>query len=734
MANFKFMLKIFKKDFSKKSFFKAFSLIEVLISLIIVSTITAAFTPVISKKLQQNSITAGGASTSIIKSDCEKFSKNGGTCHTCFNNACIVCEYENCSGYLNVGKCQCESCTLRSANCIKCNSKECTKCKEHYYLDSNKKCQSCPSGKYCDGSSNPMNCSRINSNCITCSSSSICTKCNSGYYLNSAKTSCTKCEAGNYCNGQTKSACGDRTYAAAGASSCSSVTNVSNCVSYSKTENRCTACNSGYYLSNNTCQKCPRGSYCNGLTKTTCPNGQYTDTEGNSSCQTCPAGYYCQSGFKTACAFGKYSSYGASSCTNSSYSSNCANISKTENKCYKCNSGYYLNGNGCSECPIGSYCSDGVNRTVCAGGKYNTTVKQTSCLNCPSGYYCQNGAKYACASGTYSTGSASSCTNSSHSANCVTLNQTNGLCTNCNSGYYLNNGSCAICPAGYYCVNNSKAVCPDGKYNASQGNTTCANCPAGYYCKNGVRNACASGTYSTGSASSCANSSNGANCATINSTTGACSKCNSGYKISGNGCVVEFDCSGQYFMQIGNLCVTKYNMGDSSETAIPSSAGVNVVGTGQTCGSSDNYTTKCCWQGKTSDNCDAANGNYSGCNRTVCNWAAANAICVNYKKEGASWRLAINSEMSNWSTYSIGKRNNGLMLGDFRSGYSSALSENSRNCLGSLYNICNPYEVWSGSIYNSTSVYSYSLVAGKWYGPSRGPGTYVYSVRCVTEM
>ena len=584
--------------------FAAFSLIELMISLVIISMIAAAFTPVITKKLSSNSIIPG-SSMGTIKSDCEKFSRNGGTCHTCFNNACIVCEYENCSGYLNVGKCQCESCTLRSANCIKCNSKECTKCKEHYYLDSGKKCQSCPSGKYCDGSSNPMNCSRINSNCITCSSSSICTKCNSGYYLNSAKTSCTKCEAGNYCNGQTKSACGDRTYAAAGASSCSSVTNVSNCVSYSKTENRCTACNSGYYLSNNTCQKCPRGSYCNGLTKTTCPNGQYTETEGNSSCQTCPAGYYCQSGFKTAC----------------------------------------------------------------------------------SGI-------------TYSTGGASSCSNSGYSSNCTTINHATGACLKCNSGYYLSNGACVWCPAGYYCINNFKTAC------------------------SGI-------TYSTGGASSCANSGYSSNCTTINHATGACSSCNSGYKISGNGCKKIIDCSGTYFMQVGNLCVTKYNMGDSSETSIPGGT-ATIVKPGQNCNSTGG--AKCCWKGNFDTTCNSNNGSYSGCNRTVCNWVAANAICANYNKKGEKWRLPTYAEMTNWKDYSLGKGNGGLMLCDDFSGNNySSFCNDSNECKGTDVSWCHTQSVW-GANYNNTYANKCELFNDSWHCTKTYVKNDAFSVRCVTDM
>ena len=566
-----------KKE-NKKKFSRAFSLIELMISLIVISIVAAAFTPVITKKLTKNTLIAGATAISTIRSDCEEFSKSGGTCNSCFENTCISCTFDDCDGYLNVGKCQCESCTLRSENCIQCNSKACKKCKENYYLDSNSKCQSCPSGKYCDGSSSPKDCANSISNCAACTTLSSCTKCKTEYYLNSSKTTCTKCEAGYFCDGTTeKHSCTGKTYSLAGAISCSNSTNVENCATY------------------------------------------YNDKNG---CKTCSNGYYFSSG---------------------------------------------------------------------------------KCLPCPAGYACSNNNKTACTGTTYSTGNASSCLSSSNSANCTTIDNTTGKCSKCNNGYYLNNGACTYCPAGYYCTNNSKTAC--------------------------------SGTsYSTGGASSCSTSTNTANCTTINNSTGACTKCNTGYKISGSACVPEFSCSGQYFMKVGNYCITKYNMGDSTETAIPTSAGVTVVGTGQTCGSSSNYSTKCCWQGSTSgSSCDATNGNYSGCNRTVCNWAAANAICANYKKGDKSWRLPTTSEMSNWLTNSKSKGNNGLMLCDYYSGYSSAYCDYSYSCPGSYGGNCSPGIVWSGSFYSSTYAYNYYLSQGSW-NKTINYRTGAFSVRCLQDI
>ena len=85
-------------------------------------------------------------------------------------------------------------------------------------------------------------------------------------------------------------------------------------------------------------------------------------------------------------------------------------------------------------------------------------------------------------------------------------------------------------------------------------------------------------------------------------------------------------------------CVTKANVGDTYADGpkINPTAGVTVVNAGESCGSSSDYSSKCCWLGnnvgETSSSCSASgNGDstYSGCKRTVCNWNAAKSACAN---------------------------------------------------------------------------------------------------------
>ena len=222
------------------------------------------------------------------------------------------------------------------------------------------------------------------------------------------------------------------------------------------------------------------------------------------------------------------------------------------------------------------------------------------------------------------------------------------------------------------------------------------------------------------------------NCATC--TESECTSCADGYVLtnptSSTPCS-NFNCSGPDFIQIGKLCITKKNMGNGTSLTIPN--GVNVVNVGTTCMSSE--TNFCCWKGNTSGTtCDNANGGaYSGCDRTVCDWYAADYICKNFTAGGRTWRLATKDEMSNWGTNSIGLGVNGLQLCDLWSGYSSAYCGSSHSCPGSNYDWCYPYYVWSGTVNGSSLAYGYRLNNGSW-GQGNGYRTDAISVRCVAEM
>lgn len=154
---------------------KAFSLVEILVALIIVSLITAALAPVITKKLSSSgvTITGGGSNAQEIVT--------------------MMCA--NMFG---------------DANCVQCSKDNCIKCSNEYYLTPEYVCSSCNVGYFCDGSSSTMPCSnKYGAGCTSCNSAKclvvdngyfinedgISTPCYSQYDINCALCNSTKCNA-----------------------------------------------------------------------------------------------------------------------------------------------------------------------------------------------------------------------------------------------------------------------------------------------------------------------------------------------------------------------------------------------------------------------------------------------------------------------------------------------------------------------------------------------------------
>ena len=186
-----------------------------------------------------------------------------------------------------------------------------------------------------------------------------------------------------------------------------------------------------------------------------------------------------------------------------------------------------------------------------------------------------------------------------------------------------------------------------------------------------------------------------------------------------------------------NTCVTKYNVGDTYGPTIASST------TTVTAGSGSCSANECCWRGTTSNNCTPSGSwsghstSYSGCNRTVCTWYAANASCQSWAPNGTSagdWRLPTRNEMKGWanniervSTY-LGS--DGLQLCDLGSSSYGSVRCNryTDRCSGAYYDNCYPFAVWS-----SPSGYYSNLYNGSFDDPLSGTARYAHSARCVLE-
>ena len=154
----------FKKRKRPKSNFAGlgFSLIELMVTMVVISVLLAAFMPIVTKKMKSSSTAlklSGGVSTK-----CTNISND---CKLCSKNICLLCTL-SCppSEYKDTLSCTCKSCSIYSNNCLECNDEKCKSCIEGYgltntspyctpcqitqYSDGTKECKTCPSGQYTD--------------------------------------------------------------------------------------------------------------------------------------------------------------------------------------------------------------------------------------------------------------------------------------------------------------------------------------------------------------------------------------------------------------------------------------------------------------------------------------------------------------------------------------------------------------------------------------------------------
>ena len=465
----------------------------------------------------------------------------------------------------------------------------------------------------------------------------------------------------------------------------------------------------------------------------------------SNSCKLCTKSYCIQCDLSN-CTTGTYAESKSCTCKDcSTLYSNCIECDST--KCTKCkDNNYYINNGKCEICPSNKIC-DGINahdETYCTNppagyfcegntikkciDKYNmycATCNSSQCLSCNSTYYLSNGSCLPCSSGCVQCINANYCTKcgnwvvlnttthkcekncNAYLSNCVDCTSATN-CTRCYGGYYLNSGKCLSCTNIANCIN-----CSSG--------SVCVACKTGYYVNSS--NTCSKCTVS--------------NCARCN-TDGTCESCNSGYYLSDDkkSCIAndnKFNCSDSNFMRIGNLCVTRKNMGDSSTLKIPSTV-TTVEANGDYCYS---QSDKCCWKGTTSTGCNSSNGSYSGCNRTVCNYSAAQEICAKFNYAGKTWRLATGTEAQYWAQNIYGIGNNGLMFCNH--GLDSLINNSvtacnaSALCLGSYANFCHAFATWFGGSTSSLYAYIVRMDTGN-FTLSSQTVLYGSSVRCVTEM
>ncbi len=316
----------------------AFSLVELMISLIVVSLISAAFAPVITKKLSRSMVTVKSA-VAAVRSDCEKFNNNGGKCNACIDDSCLLCDIHcNSNQYKNIGKCQCENCSERSEGCLECSSQGCDKCADGYYIDETLKCVKCPKGSKCsDGKKREL--------------------CPIGYYQDEEKkTVCKSCltKNGNYTNKEGSIAC---------LSCIAGQYATDNDNNWSASEN----------INGTQCLTCPLGWKCpDGKNPIACASGAYQDKTGQTDCKTCPNGKFTPNSPSSSC---------------SACNSKCAVCSLNATNCQSCASGNYLTGSSCNSCPANANCSGGTSGYSCNSGY---TLQNGSCIIAHQQPICQD--------------------------------------------------------------------------------------------------------------------------------------------------------------------------------------------------------------------------------------------------------------------------------------------------------------------------------------------------------
>ncbi len=198
-----------------------------------------------------------------------------------------------------------------------------------------------------------------------------------------------------------------------------------------------------------------------------------------------------------------------------------------------------------------------------------------------------------------------------------------------------------------------------------------------------------------------------------------------------------------------SICVSRYNpsnTGDGKATPKSNITGVTNVNVGTNCSGGN-----CCWNGATSTTCQSSgNGfTYSGCNRTVCQWNAADIICKNWNPTATTsvGRLPAKTEFEAWaphikhiSSTQSGVLNQpngsfpGLQLCGWNSDYGALQCHHlGSGCPGTFNNICYPNYVWSGTS-ESSGYYGFTLNNNGNFGVSSYyETTRARGVRCVVD-
>lgn len=415
---------------------KAFSLVELLVSLITISVILASLAPVITHKLKQNRITVGFKGENVTNDCSPPF---GSDCQLCNKNKCLICPLSCSDGkYLDKDNCQCLSCPN---NCKKCDETGCSQCNSGYKKQGNT-CTACPAGYWGE-------------NCVN--------QCPKGTMANApiAATGCIDCTGNQFQDQVGQIAC-------------------KNCSGFVGDNNtKCTTCSPGTYWNGSSCQNCSAGTFSNTTNATRCQycnRGFYQDEDGKDKCKECLAGTYSRgSGAVTSCTTcppGSFSDKnGATGCTNcSGFGSNYYQSEYGQTKCELCNGLVKFSETACEPCSI-YYGEDCISCTLtqCTKIKNCKQLSQNGkkCLECEFGYeFSEVNDRRIC-----------KLPNDRH---CIEKDD-KGFCTKCATGYNLvaSEKKLSCNSVQNYCNKNCKIVGGTTTCNGSSGGMTICSTEGG---------------------------------------------------------------------------------------------------------------------------------------------------------------------------------------------------------------------------------------------------------------
>eukprot|EP00792_Barthelona_sp_PAP020_P012362 TRINITY_DN699_c0_g1_i1.p1 TRINITY_DN699_c0_g1~~TRINITY_DN699_c0_g1_i1.p1 ORF type:complete len:1123 (+),score=243.15 TRINITY_DN699_c0_g1_i1:40-3408(+) len=143
------------------------------------------------------------------------------------------------------------------------------------------------------------------------------------------------------------------------------------------------------------------------------------------------------------------------------------------------------------------------NCLACLNTQY---IKNGVCTNCDAGYYCDGFEKMECKNGTYSKAGSKTCLACPQGSYCISPCRSP---VNCPIGTYssLQSSTCIDCPSGSYCpsvATSTPILCAAGTYSLIK-SSVCTRCPLGFACPklNEAPIACAAGWYSLGGQTTC---------------------------------------------------------------------------------------------------------------------------------------------------------------------------------------------------------------------------------------